>query len=654
MTPAYRKDIDGLRAVAVLSVLFFHSGISVFSGGYVGVDIFFVISGYLISTIIVREIENESFSISSFYERRFRRILPALGLVTVASLVIGYYLLTPRNYILAAQSAVATTLFSSNLLFYSESGYFDGPAELKPLLHTWSLAVEEQFYIFFPLLLVFISKAVKKQYLLILLSLGVLSFLYSVMLVEKNPSAAFYWFPARAWELFIGAILSIYKFQKIENRAIRELISISGLAMIFYSVIFFTEETKFPGFSALLPTLGTAMIIFSGEGGKSLVSNVLSLRPIVFVGLISYSLYLWHWPVIVYTKLYAISALDLPTTIAMISFIFLMSFFSWRYIESPFRKKAIFSEKWPLIRFSVMSSLLIIMVAVIIILKQGYPKRVDDYNRYTEEIFDKKWERLGACENAYSRLKNGKELCKLGEENKKASFMLWGDSHAKSIASGLELSARKQNLSGYIATKSACPPLVAVGRTDREDCDEINASVLTFISESPEIETVILAARWAMLSEGVRYKQETGRPVKLITLSDRDNEKLTNPEILEIGLIKTIEALIKLNKKVVIVSPLPEVGYDVPSSSFIVYKRNIDIKKIMPTFDEYKERTKNVYKIFEHLKLNLPVTFVEPYKYLCDEEYCHVIIEGSFIYRDDDHLSTFGSEYITPVFDAVF
>ena len=157
-----------------------------------------------------------------------------------------------------------------------------------------------------------------------------------------------------------------------------------------------------------------------------------------------------------------------------------------------------------------------------------------------------------------------------------------------------------------------------------------------------------------MLSEGVRYKQENGRPVRLVTLIDRDNENLTNLVLLEDGLRKTIEVLVSLNKKVVIVYPLPEVGYDVPSASFIVEKRNIDIKTIMPTFDEYKERTKNVYQIFEHLKLNLPVTFVEPYKYLCDKEYCNVIIEDNFIYRDDNHLSTFGSEYITPAFDDIY
>jgi len=650
VTPKYRSDIDGLRAVAVLSVLLFHSGFSAFSGGYVGVDIFFVISGYLITTIIVREIENHDFSISRFYERRFRRILPALVVVVTFSLVTGSLFLTPRGVIDLGQSAIATALFSSNILFYFDSGYFAGAAEMKPLLHTWSLAVEEQYYIFFPLLLVLIAKVNAKQYLRWLVILGILSFIACVILTNIKSSAAFYWTLTRAWELFIGSVLALHVIPKPNKRFLREFYSMLGIIMIIHSVFQFTPQTNFPGIAATLPTIGTALIILSGTGGSSLISAALSLRPIVFIGLISYSLYLWHWPIIVYVKIFSIKEPTESVMAAIFVLIFGLSILSWKYIESPFRKKTLLKEKRSLLVTSAMVSVAIIASGLIFIIYElniNYEVNI--------KLKDDKWNHWASCEKVVNRIKNNQDLCDIGVGTESTRFILWGDSHARALASGVELSAKKYKLNGKIATQSACPPLLSIERPNRTFCNRFNQAVFEYISNSTEIKTVILAARWALSTKGTRYKQESGLPVQLISVDPQDSANLSNVELFEIGLTRTVEMLHELGKKVVLVNPVPEIGYDVPYAYLIANITGREINNLIePSVKEYKERTEEVETIFRQLKDQMPIDIVTPDAILCNNGSCSVAIDNKLLYRDDDHLSTFGSEYISEAFDKVF
>src|SRR5215813_12350400 len=297
----YRADIDGLRAVAVLSVMAFHMELSHFSGGFVGVDVFFVISGYLISAIVFSEISDGTYSITSFYERRIRRIFPALfGMLIVFSACASLYLFTSEmvNY---AKSLLAATASVSNFYFWQHSGYFDSPTS-NPLLHTWSLAVEEQFYILFPLYLWAVRRFYPKH---LKLSVGVLvvaSLFASAIVVHFNPITAFYMPYTRAWELLTGTLLALGIFPRFSSSWLRNSAALVGMLMIFCSVVTYSPTTLFPGLSALLPCVGAALIIHAGEGGTTLIGRVLSWRPVVFIGLISYSLYLWHWPVILLQK----------------------------------------------------------------------------------------------------------------------------------------------------------------------------------------------------------------------------------------------------------------------------------------------------------------------------------------------------------------
>lgn len=300
-TTSYRSDIDGLRAVAVLPVVLYHSGLTVFSGGFVGVDIFFVISGYLITNIIWTEIRSSDFSILRFYERRARRILPALFVVILATLVAGSIWSLPQQLAGIGASSAAAVLSVSNFYFWSQSGYFSPHAEMLPLLHTWSLGVEEQFYLIFPLGMVLLHRLKLNPPMVIAVAIAPL-FAVGVYLSYTMPAVSFYLLPARAWELLIGAVLALGIVPKVHNRSLREAMGIGGLSIIGLAIFMIDPQMRFPGFVALAPCIGAAALIHSGHV-PTVASRLLSVRPMVFVGLISYSLYLWHWPLLAFTKM---------------------------------------------------------------------------------------------------------------------------------------------------------------------------------------------------------------------------------------------------------------------------------------------------------------------------------------------------------------
>jgi peptidoglycan/LPS O-acetylase OafA/YrhL len=650
--PKYRPDIDGLRAVAVLSVLFFHSGFGAFSGGYVGVDVFFVISGYLITTIIVREIAAGEFSIRAFYERRFRRILPALVGVVLASLIVGCLLLPPDSVVELGRSAVATALFSSNIFFYLESGYFDAPAELKPLLHTWSLAVEEQYYIFFPLLLLFLARFGQRHYLAGLLVLGLASFMASVLWTASQPSLAFYLIPTRAWELFLGSVLALHVLPAPIARPLREVLTLVGVALIAYSVFVFDATTVFPGSAAAVPTLGAALVIYAGLGGGSVVAAALSWRPVVFVGLISYSLYLWHWPVIVYTKLLTIHEPSVTVIAAMIAVTFVLSILSWRYIETPLRVGDILRKPGSLLRASVLASLAIVVVGLSLVAADGLPGR---YEAYFPEAFDTERQRWNDCKKVSDRLDSGRGLCPLGADGAEAQFILWGDSHAESLASGIDLSASDAGVAGVFATESACAPLLHIERPGRRKCELFNVTVLAYIAERPELETVILVGRWALLASGTRYKKESGEPVQLLdTLAD-EGATSSNEALFELGLRRTVSALTDMGRRVVILETVPEVGFEVPSAYLIAELTGRNVQTLIaPTVAEYSERNRAASSVLASLADSGAVQIIKPATTLCDEKVCAVTARGVPLYRDSNHLSTFGARYLAPQMDPVF
>lgn len=343
----YRPEIDGLRACALVPVVLFHAGFEFFSGGFIGVDIFFVISGYLITSIILNELADDTFSIVNFYERRARRILPALFFMMAVCLPLAWIWLPPIEMKDFAKSVIAVCLFSSNILFFKQSGYFDGPAELKPLLHTWSLAVEEQFYLLFPLILLATKALGNRRITILLISIAISSLAAAQWAAYMAPRAGFFLLPMRWWELAIGSFVAIYfTFQSkpLTKPIINQLASSTGLAMIFYSAVTFDKHTPFPSLYGLLPTLGTALVIIYATP-RTLVGWLLSRRLLTGIGLISYSAYLWHQPLFAFTRLALPTAPNINNYVALCLLTLILAYLSWRYIEQPFRQKARFNRQ---------------------------------------------------------------------------------------------------------------------------------------------------------------------------------------------------------------------------------------------------------------------------------------------------------------------
>lgn len=340
----YRAEIDGLRAVAILPVVLFHAGFSAFGGGFVGVDVFFVISGYLITTILRDELTHGTVDLRRFYERRARRILPALFVVMAVSTVLAGRFFVPEDMKAFSESLVAVPIFLSNVLFWQQSGYFDGAVELKPLLHTWSLSVEEQYYIVFPLVMLCLWRWGQRGLCACLGVAALLSLGLAEWGVSNKPSATFYLLPTRGWEILIGSLAALLAHRVVlpQSSIAREFAGLSGLGLILYSVFSFDENTPFPGVAALVPTLGALLILLFGTL-DTWVGRVLAFRPIAFVGLVSYSFYLWHQPVFAFSKYHRE-----PTSLVMLGLVilsFALGVISWKFIERPFRREGVVSIK---------------------------------------------------------------------------------------------------------------------------------------------------------------------------------------------------------------------------------------------------------------------------------------------------------------------
>ncbi len=370
----YRKEIDGLRALAVIPVILFHAGFPWFSGGFVGVDIFFVISGYLITSIIVREKQAGHFSIANFYERRARRILPALFFVLLVSLLPAWFLLLPHELIAFGKSIISVSSFSSNFLFWHESGYFAEDAEWIPLLHTWTLAVEEQFYLFFPLVILAFWRFRMRSLLIVISLIAIISFTATEWGWRNFPEANFYLIPTRTWELMVGALLAFYLyFKPMPQGKFSQAVSLFGLALIFYAIIFFNKDLPYPSVYTLFPVMGTALIILFTHA-DTWAYQFLSLRIMVFIGLISYSAYLWHWILFVFARLYTGDELNSSLAGLLSIIALLLAYFSWRFIERPFRNKQRFTQKQVFIS-SLIVSLIFISIGLLFILGDGFPQR---------------------------------------------------------------------------------------------------------------------------------------------------------------------------------------------------------------------------------------------------------------------------------------
>ena len=462
----YRHEIDGLRALAILPVIFFHAGFSFFSGGYVGVDIFFVISGYLITSIIMLEMMGDKFSIINFYERRARRILPALFFVIILCTPVAWSFMLPDEFKNFGQSIFANVFFVSNFLFWLESGYFfAGTSELKPLLHTWSLAVEEQFYVLFPLTLLALWKFGQNKIFLFLSFIFALSLFFSHYSSIYFPEASFYLLPSRAWELLLGsgaAFIFIFHKEIISSRSklFSEVASITGIALIIFSIYFFDEKTHFPGFHALLPTIGTVLIILFCNSA-TIVGRFLGAKILVGFGLISYSLYVFHQPIFVFGKM-SIGRELLPLEhLILIILSIILAFLSWKYVESPFRNRSVTSRKF-IFTASFTSMLILASVGLGIHINKGFPDRFKSLNidnmQFAMPSIANDWCFYDVNSNTSLELGEKGLDCNIGDPEGSFTALLFGDSYAGHYEPAMDIVGKSANLNIHSVTTNWCFP----------------------------------------------------------------------------------------------------------------------------------------------------------------------------------------------------
>ena len=647
----YRKEIDGLRALAVLPVIFFHAGFDIFSGGFVGVDIFFVISGYLITTIIINEMSSNNFSLINFYERRARRILPALFFVMLLSIPFAWFWLTPSDLEGFGKSLIAVSTFSSNILFWRESGYFGAVSELKPLLHTWSLAVEEQYYIIFPLFLMLLWKAKLKLILLSLFFIFLLSLTLAHWSSFNYPIASFYLLPTRGWELLIGVFIAFYlkdnKFFK--SSKLNESLSLFGFGLIVYSIFYFNESTPFPSLYALIPTLGTGILILTAVP-NTLMNRFLGLSPIVGVGLISYSAYLWHQPILAFARHRFFDETPKLMTLLLILGSFILAYVSWRWVEKPFRNKKITTRKTIFI-FSFAGIIFFSLVGGIFINLNGAPERVN----FSTEL-QKSFERP-SVENCFDfsfdeiNLDNFQERewgCFLGEKKESIDYIFFGDSHSLSLKDRISSIAKERRINVFYAGLSSCLPFQGIYMELRGNCNLLNKMILT-IAKRDNVKGLVLSAKWALYlsgdysgSEGILISENRDGPF----LNENRSSAFTNT------FHKTIKEFNNLKIPLHIISQPPLQYRTAESSYFKVAKNFGNIKDFSVKKKDFERLESFSHKLFAHNSDK--ITYHHILELFCNDNYCEFGNEKYSYYYDDDHLSILGSHKLNLLLEQIF
>ncbi|WNK19853.1 acyltransferase family protein [Halomonas piscis] len=640
----YRPEVDGLRAIAVLPVILFHAGFSAFSGGFVGVDIFFVISGYLITTIIYQEMAQGRFSMWRFYERRARRILPALFVVSLACIPFAWLWMLPNEFKDFSQSLVGVATFTSNILFWRESGYFAGAAELKPLLHTWSLAVEEQFYILYPPLLLALYRFVPKL-LFSIISLGALASLgLAHWASSAHPSANFYLLPTRAWELGLGALVAIYlqRLRSGDNASsplegpLREVAGLLGLTLILYSIVAFDEATPFPSLWTLIPVLGTALIILASNR-NTLVGRLLGVRLLVGIGLISYSAYLWHQPLFAFARIRLFEGVPDSAFWLLIAVTFALAWLTWLLIEVPTRKYL----KLP--RPQVLSAAASGCLAVGIVgglgwFNGGLPDRSAPSGLSFSQLDSAKMTKVNhglssTCEGSFTLSPD----CRTGE---KPSVMVWGDSYAMHLMQALTSSQASKEVDFIQFTKSVCAPIFDLALTNHKygpswsaGCIDFNNQVKEWLKESIDVDYVIMSSPM-----GIIFNKTYDGSGKLYPAT----ESLVMEKLNE-----TANYIRSLGKKPVFISPPPRTGDNlarcVIGSLVFTNSKGEEISCDF-SYNETSSEHKSVTQFLHNTEINMAV--VELSDHMCDGNKCSAAISDTNIFRDPGHLSHAGSALI--------
>lgn len=643
MSIKYRADIDGLRALAVLLVIFNHINISLFSGGFIGVDIFFVISGFLITSIIYKEMTEDRFSIAKFYKKRVIRLGPALFTVLATVSVICSFILLPHELSEYFKSLVYSTFLMANIYMRKEVGeYFATSVDEVPLLHLWSLGVEEQFYIFWPLILLLLIKKTNAKWLFwIVLGLIICSIYQAEYQILKNAGKAYYRVTVRACEMLLGALICFLPIIKIRETIARIFVWI-GIIIVIACAVIFDEKTKFPGLNSMIPCLATAVIIYMGQVLNK--HNYLLANPIsTWIGKISYPMYLWHWPLIVFLNIYLIP-LDAVIQLGIVSLTIIMAYATYKFIELPARKWSVLPNKKVIIMGFLLPAFSFSSIAGGIYYSKGLPIRFDEKVTEQVEALQSPAHRLRKnCHDAPEdkTLLPRKELCNFGQLNKSSiDILLLGDSHANSLIGAIDVWAKDAQLKGYDVTQSTTMYLSGVDLFHAENSKNYERKD-KFKNRNDAI---------------TQHLKKNKYPIIVITgyysaylIDDmfdlRDNSKNGKAEVFTTALRQSLQNTFEASERVILILDVPEL-YDVKANCPArVLTLGLNVTCSVPV-EKIKERDEQFLTILQKLQKEFPkLEIVDPKRILCDEINCQIGLKDIPLYRDgdDDHMTFKGS-----------
>lgn len=656
----YRREVDGLRAVAVLPVILFHAGLSSFSGGFVGVDVFFVISGYLITTIVFGELEEGKFSLARFYERRARRILPALFVVTVATAVAAWFILLPEDLKELGKSLLAVALFSSNFLFWNESGYFDTSAEYLPLLHTWSLAVEEQYYMLFPLLAAALFRRGRQAVVVGLATVALGSFALAQWGATAHPNAAFYLLPFRAWELMVGALAAVYLSRSglplLRADSLSGFLAGAGLVMIGLSVHLYDRATPFPGIYALLPAIGAVLIILFARP-NNLVGRLLGTKALVYIGLLSYSAYLWHQPLFALARRASLEEPHMRVFLALSVATFVLAYFTRHLVEQPFRSPSKVSRRSIFIG-SGATAAVVVGLAFVLYGNKGFPDRIDNYAKVADTF---RWQDLAKPCGSEPSLPTGVQaLCRLPDPDKvtRVDVALFGDSHADAFLPAVVAATNQRDSTPAYMGLGGCIPLIGVdvraGNWPAGVCQTLAQEQYNFaVKTRPQ--NVLLVGRWSMY---IDTEDSASSARKYYLVEDKSNplSKEHSREVFVRGLERTVRAYEALGAKVFFVEQVPQQLADPRAVFHRINQRGMwglpEAEAAIERNSVSQEVMSKQQALLRRLLDQVPeiegFTVLRPESHFCTGGKCLMGDKDGPFYHDKDHLNIRGAEHVGP------
>lgn len=651
----YRNDIDGLRAISVVAVIFFHAG-AMIPGGFVGVDVFFVISGFLITSIILKESETNNFSLLNFWARRIRRILPLASFVSLVTLLFGYVILSPQDYLDLSKSGIAQSFFSANIYFWKSVGYFSQASELKPLLHMWSLSIEEQFYLFYPFFIIpFLNN--RKALFILLIFLTASSFALNLGLIDGFPVATFYLLPARAWELSIGGLIALVAKENFHTK-FSNILDFVGISFIGISFMLYDKSDPFPGVYALMPVIGASLLLLP-KSKETYISKFLSTSILRFLGKISFSLYLWHWPILVYKNHILIDQNELKFWFYL-GLLLIVSYLSWMFIEEPFRRSKLLKNYKICYCFGIFLIILVFTPNLLIYKQDGFSSRFSlEENQLFEDIhyggeeYDGMWNLNGVPIGVKS-------------DSSTIDFVLWGDSHGLAIASEIDSLAQEFSLNGKAFLRAGVAPItnlwspLKLKGCPKEDVLNLNEKRLDYIITN-KIQNVILVCRWQNKVWGLKQSEITnGKNLKWPMVVDSKAKGFNHEESfysLRRQYRKMIFKLLQNDIKVFVLTQTPVATRPEIARDFSKYKLFEKFNKYSNLDNLHKEEFLNsrgkVYSLLNSIE-HKNYKILDPVDLFFNKNGTLVLSEERSIFRDEDHVTSFGSKKLRPLFVPIF